>query len=131
MQKETRARGVREPHQGHTGWSWVVAPARHVNPKAQLNSPQRVFREHAVPQVGLSGGQAGGRGFEPKFPGPGCSDPALSTVPGRSPETDSVFPATGGTRGQVHPFTSQLTSQGGRCPLRPRTAWLPWRGLGT
>lgn len=37
-----------------------MAPAHHVNPKAQLNSPQRVFKEHAMPQVELSGGRVGG-----------------------------------------------------------------------
>nr|CAI9700232.1 unnamed protein product [Rangifer tarandus platyrhynchus] len=60
MQEETQARGIKESRQGHTGWSWGVAPAHHVNPKAQLNSPQRVFKEHAMPQVELSGGRVGG-----------------------------------------------------------------------
>lgn len=55
MQEETQARGVKESRQGHTGWSWGVALAHHVNPKARLISPQRVFREHAMPQVGPSG----------------------------------------------------------------------------
>ena len=55
MQEETQARGVKEPRQGHTGWSWGVALAHHMNPKARLISPQRVFREHAMPQVGPSG----------------------------------------------------------------------------
>ena len=32
------------------------------------------------------GRAAGGRGFEPKVPGPGCSDPAPSTALGRTPE---------------------------------------------